>query len=203
MLNTLVSYNIYNQISNEGSLGKFNNILASVVLSSFIVYPLDLVSTRLSADMSNYDSKKIYSSVNDCLYKSLFFENSTRNNKIFRLFRGFAPFAMSSLVFNTSYLYLLIEKNPNLLLLSLYTTGLSLMIHPIDTYKRLLQLNTAVKFYNFKENFKFIDFFKLGPSTWYKGFTMQLGKSLLYPFVFYYSVGYCNQYIEVKNLENI
>lgn len=193
---------IANELIAQG-FDKCKSITLASFVSAFIFYPFDLVSTRLCADMSIYESKRIYNSVSDAMRKSLIYERGSKNKNsdIKRLYRGLLPsyITLISINFLSSIFYLDWNSDKQLIMqASIIPFILSFSIYPVDTYKRHIQLNTAVRNSNNKLDYRVKDYFNTGVRVWYRGFSLQLMKSLIFGVASYFSYGLVNNYSKVS-----
>ncbi len=194
---TFINFNILPFIlylDKDNKISYHLKLLFSTVISSTIIYPLDLAATRLTADMGYYENKRIYSSALECLVKS-FYSNSNNKLKILQLYYGYFPYMIESSLVSSCVFYCILNQFSYYHLFC-YSLSLSLVIYPIETYKRNIQVKTLYSDYE-KTSLK--EYISKGVQYWYRGISFHLVKSLIYPIVLFFSSGYINQYIKLMN----
>lgn len=196
-INTITFINDVSDALNIKINEKYRKIIitsSAAFLSGIVIYPFDLCLTRMSADMSYYDTGRIYNSVIDCIRKSILYETHNQNG-IRRLYKGIIPYSISHILYNSVLLNMILNEHS---LISIYFSSflLTTCLYPLDTYKRIIQLNSiSIKAY---EDFGVGFFIRKGISFWYKGFILQIIKTAAYPFILYFSTMYVNQSINIK-----
>ena len=197
---SLLNYNflpLILYIDKQNKVSYYLKLTLSSIISSTLVYPLDLAATRLAADMGYYENKRIYSSALECLLKS-FYSGNENKYKILQLYYGYFPYMIETSLINCSVFYCILNQYSYFHLLS-FSLSLSLIIYPIETYKRNIQVKSLYSSYE-KASIK--EYISKGAKYWYRGLSFHLVKTLVYPFVLFFSSGYVNQYFKLMPLVN-
>lgn len=192
---------------------RFLLVVFSSFISSIFAYPFDLFSTRMACDMSIYDTKRIYSNVLECYLKTLqyTYTDNYYNNKSLNLYKGIFPYVLNNLIQNIPISYYIInkkEKNINSVLdlinLTCLNVVLSIITHPINTYKNMIQLETALiginsnYLNNTNSKYNIKKFINLGIKKIYGGYSYNLTIVLLNTVVYYNILIFLNQYFNIR-----
>lgn len=180
----------------------------NLYLISNTAYPFDLVHTRMTTDMSPRISKKLYQSVSDWLKKansdSYITSMNSESIKLKHIYKGFHFALWSSLPYSilSLPLYTYISQKVSVIfqdqddytfsaraaLKFLPSTAvlllLSSILYPLDTAKKLWQINGSLghnKAYNTSSEI----FKKNSFSMLYKGYSLHVLKVIPYSFVQY------------------
>lgn len=126
------------------------NILSGSVagaVSLFVVYPLDVVATRLMADVANSAGERAYTGILDCFVKTI------QKDGVLALYAGFFPSIVGIIVYRGFYFGLydtfrpLLPKKANFLLQFLFAQGVTIAsgtaTYPFDTVRRRLCLSPS------------------------------------------------------------
>lgn len=140
-------------------------LLASFLSSSFVLtlsYPFDLACSRISADMTRFNHKRIYQSIPNLFSQIVYEDGFASRMTISKLYKGFSyaiigalPYHIVSLV-SIEYIDKKNELNlqssffsrfRQIFMHSLFVNAfISIFIYPFDTMKRRCQVNGGLGF---------------------------------------------------------
>jgi len=165
-------------------------------------YPLEIVSTRMSSDMTRYGHKRIYSGTIETLMRIGYTDeaNSSRVFPLTNYYKGFSVNILGSvLYYSTLLISLKLQKPPvtneNKGFLGNYSSyfrpsiisGIlaSFVSYPFDTVKRIMQVNGAFGYHKlyFSIPHVYKQIIKEGVKGFYRGFPIHAIKNIPYAFL--------------------
>jgi len=125
--------------------------------TEFIVYPLDFARTRLAVDVLLGKHKRQYKGLFDCLMKSVKAEG------IRGCYKGYVISSIGMFIYRGSWfgLYDFAKQNGpksdnffvRFVVANIVTTAANLLVYPIDTVRRKMQIQTGKKVKDYSSSF--------------------------------------------------
>ena len=180
----------------QGGFDYWSRVLSQassiITLSTLITYPLDVIHTRMTTDMTPKGQQKLYTTTFDCFNRTNIDEGRGG------LYKGWQVSAASSGLRASTTLFMMdfvrnnvrssdsYNSNVNNLIdkvgVSMFSSLIiSLALYPFDTVKRCLQLN-GVRSFTAPYDGVLDVFKKLGPKAMYRGMHLFIMKEFLTAF---------------------